>query len=566
MSRIALYREWRPRTFDQVVEQHHTVAALRQSVVTGNISHAYLFSGTRGTGKTTLAQIYSRAINCLNPQDGNPCNECAVCTGILSGTLLDVVEVDAASNNSVDNIRRICDEVVFSPSLAKYKVYIIDEVHMLSAGAFNALLKTLEEPPAHAVFILATTDPHRIPATILSRCQRYDFHRIPVAGIRGRLREIADADGISISDEALEATAAIADGALRDAISLLDQCRSTFTGTISRDDVLSLSGLVNDAFMFNMAVAIAAQDTARILALTDEMILDGRDVVRFTSDLAAYYRNVMVCRVSQNPETLIRATEEAIAGMNELAGIYPLPSLLGIIRSLSSLLSELRWVPDARTLFEISLIRIMQEHGPSEGTTLPERTPPVAASPPMTPTVPKKEPAPIAVVPNPEPEPVPEPEPDPEPVPDPEPEPEPELKTKQNTTMPSSAETAASPPWWSHVLDDLYRRGQMLLYLYLKPARVTARNSEVCIVFHPDEKANHAEVSRIDNLNLIRACLEKAAGEPLDVRVEFETGKSGRAKTDRARSEGPSWKQADWVQKIRASAEPFGIPIQFDEG
>ena len=236
MSYLALYREWRPKTFDEVVEQKQAVYALRQSVINRQIGHAYLFSGTRGTGKTTLAKIFSRAINCLSPQEGNPCNECELCRAILAGSLMDVIEMDAASNNSVDNIRRICDEVVFMPSQAKYKVYIIDEVHMLSTGAFNALLKTLEEPPAHAVFILATTEPHRLPATILSRCQRYEFRRIPQEGIAARLSEIALSDHISIAKPALDAIAVFADGAMRDAISLLDQAKSSIAGTIERED------------------------------------------------------------------------------------------------------------------------------------------------------------------------------------------------------------------------------------------------------------------------------------------------------------------------------------------
>ncbi len=280
--------------------------------------------------------------------------------------------MDAASNNSVDNIRRICDEVQFLPTLARYKVYIVDEVHMLSPGAFNALLKTLEEPPAHAVFILATTDPHRIPPTIVSRCQRYDFHRIPVAGIVGRLREISDANGILVTDDALEAVATLADGALRDAISLLDQCRATFTEEITRDDVLSLAGVVNDTFMYDMGCAMADRDAARAMELTDAMILDGRDVVRFTSDLAAYYRDVMMCQVSTRPDALVRASSEAIRGMRALAGRYRLETLLAIVRDLSELLSNLRWAPDPRTLFEITLIRIMQTaRTESDGTPPP---------------------------------------------------------------------------------------------------------------------------------------------------------------------------------------------------
>jgi DNA polymerase III subunit gamma/tau len=359
MGHIALYREWRPRTFDEVVEQKHTVAALKQAVISGNIAHAYLFSGTRGTGKTTMAQIFSRAINCLSPENGNPCNKCSVCLGILGNSILDVIEMDAASNNNVDTIRRLCDEVVFTPSVARFKVYIIDEVHMLSTGAFNALLKTLEEPPAHAVFILATTEQHRIPATILSRCQRYEFRRIPVDSIILRLRKIADADGMNVTDDALKSIAQMSDGALRDAISLLDQAKASFLTTIQKEDILSLVGVVNDDFMQVMAESIADKAPEKALELVEQLILDGRDVVRFTGDLALYFRNVMICHVTKDPESLIYFPAKTIEGMKRLAAKMSLERVIAVIRDLSSLVTDLRWSSNPRITFEIALIRLM---------------------------------------------------------------------------------------------------------------------------------------------------------------------------------------------------------------
>lgn len=359
MGHIALYREWRPRTFDEIVEQSHTVAALKQAVISGKIAHAYLFSGTRGTGKTTMAQVFSRAINCLAPVNGNPCNQCSVCTGILNGSILDVIEMDAASNNSVDTIRRLCDEIIFTPSITKYKVYIIDEVHMLSTGAFNALLKTLEEPPSHAVFILATTEQHRIPATILSRCQRYEFRRIPIVSIVERLRKIADSDGVAIKEDALKTIAQLADGALRDAISLLDQAKGSFQHTIEKEDILSLVGVVNDDFMNHMALAIVNHDPALAMKLVEEFILDGRDVIRFTMDLATYFRNVMICHVTKNPEDLVYAPAKTISGMKEIAASMSLEAVLELIRDLSALVSDLRWSLNTRITFEIAIIRFM---------------------------------------------------------------------------------------------------------------------------------------------------------------------------------------------------------------
>ena len=364
MSYLALYREWRPRTFDEVVEQKHAVFALRQAVISRQIGHAYLFSGTRGTGKTTLAKIFSRAINCLNPQDGNPCNQCEICRGVLDGSLLDVVEMDAASNNSVDNIRRITDEVNFMPSKAKYKVYIIDEVHMLTPGAFNALLKTLEEPPAHAVFILATTEPHRIPATILSRCQRYDFRRIPVESISARLAEIAKSDGITIDASGLETIAAFADGALRDAISLLDQAKMSCAGTISRDDILALAGLAKDDALLELAEALIQSDASKVLDLVDQLVMAGRDLARLIPDLAMLFRNLLICQVSNRPEKLVQTTAEGLATMRQLAVLATQQQLLSWIRGLSSLLTDLRWAADTRTVLEVGLLRLMTEDLP----------------------------------------------------------------------------------------------------------------------------------------------------------------------------------------------------------
>ncbi len=382
MAHLALYREWRPKTFDEVVEQKHAVYALKQSVASGQIAHAYLFSGTRGTGKTTMAKIFARAINCLQPADGNPCNQCAICKAALDGSLMDIIEMDAASNNSVDNIRRICDEIVFMPSQARYKVYIIDEVHMLSAGAFNALLKTLEEPPAHAVFILATTEAHRIPATILSRCQRYEFRRIPVDSMVARLQQIANDEAINIQPEALRTIASLADGALRDAISILDQARSAFPPPVTHDQVLSLVGVVRDQFLQTFASALLFHQVDTLLQLIDQLIMDGRDLSRFVTDLAQHLRNLLVCQVTRDDTLLVRVNSAALAEMRQLAAQIERTRLLALIRGLSALLSDLRWAADGRTALEIGLIRLTgldqaadQPSAVRDGNTGTARTP-----------------------------------------------------------------------------------------------------------------------------------------------------------------------------------------------
>lgn len=432
MEHVALYRLYRPMNFDDIVEQEHAVAALRQSVILGKIGHAYLFCGTRGTGKTSIAKVFSRAINCQHPVNGNPCNECEICKGVIDGSLLDVIEMDAASNNSVDNIRRICDEVMFMPAKAKYKVYIIDEVHMLSTGAFNALLKTLEEPPAHAVFLLATTEPHRIPATILSRCQRYDFRRISNESIVKRLSFIAAKQNISIEPDALSAIATIGDGALRDSVSLLDQVSTTSGATtITRDDILRITGIVDEAFLHKFATALLEGRAADLLPLCRELAMDGRDLIRFTLDLAQYFRNLLVTRISPNPQTLIESTSAAIANMKALASRTDSTTLLFFISRLSDLTNELKWSPSPRTSFEIMMLRLAARGNKIAPPIVPPLKPvaeaPAPAAQPAAPATPAPAPAaapvpaaPVAAVPEapkaetpaPKAEPVSEPEPE----------------------------------------------------------------------------------------------------------------------------------------------------------
>lgn len=460
MEHVALYRLYRPMNFDDIVEQEHAVAALRQSVILGKIGHAYLFCGTRGTGKTSIAKVFSRAINCQHPVNGNPCNECEICKGVIDGSLLDVIEMDAASNNSVDNIRRICDEVMFMPAKAKYKVYIIDEVHMLSTGAFNALLKTLEEPPAHAVFLLATTEPHRIPATILSRCQRYDFRRISNESIVKRLSFIAAKQNISIEPDALSAIATIGDGALRDSVSLLDQVSTTSGATtITRDDILRITGIVDEAFLNKFATALLEGRAADLLPLCRELAMDGRDLIRFTLDLAQYFRNLLVTQISPNPQTLIESTSSAISAMKALASRTDSTTLLFFISRLSDLTNELKWSPSPRTSFEIMMLRLAargNKIAPPVVPPLKSAAPEAAAPTPATPA-PAEAPAPEKAE---TPAPVPAVAATPAPAPEAEPKAEPQV-----TEIPAIAkapeikveleekpsETVTPPP----VLDDL---------------------------------------------------------------------------------------------------------------
>ena len=311
MAYTALYRKWRPTTFADVKGQDPIVTTLKNQILTGRIGHAYLFCGTRGTGKTTIAKIFARAVNCEHPVDGAPCGECPVCRSIAAGTSMSVVEIDAASNNGVDNIREIRDEVQYSPTEGKYRVYIIDEVHMLSPGAFNALLKTLEEPPAYVIFILATTEPHKIPVTVLSRCQRYDFRRITADIIADRLRELADYEKVDIEEKAIHYIAKKADGAMRDALSLMDQCIAFHIGeTLTYDKVLTVLGAVDNEVFSQYLRSTFAADTTGLLLQIEEIVMSGRELSQFVQDLVWYMRNLLLLKTSEVGSDVLDLTEE----------------------------------------------------------------------------------------------------------------------------------------------------------------------------------------------------------------------------------------------------------------
>ena len=297
MSYTALYRKFRPQEFEDVKGQEHIVTTLKNQIKADRVGHAYLFCGTRGTGKTTIAKIFAKAVNCQEPREGSPCGDCPSCREIAAGNSMNVIEIDAASNNGVDNIREIREEVAYSPTKGKYKVYIIDEVHMLSMGAFNALLKTLEEPPSYVIFILATTEAHKIPITILSRCQRYDFKRITVETIAGRLSELMEKEQVAVEDKAIRYVARAADGSMRDALSLLDQCIAFYLGeTLTYDHVLEVLGAVDTEVFSQMLRRILSQDVTGALLLLEELIGKGREPGQFVVDFTWYLRNLLVLK------------------------------------------------------------------------------------------------------------------------------------------------------------------------------------------------------------------------------------------------------------------------------
>ncbi|MCR4611784.1 MAG: DNA polymerase III subunit gamma/tau, partial [Lachnospiraceae bacterium] len=353
------YRKFRPTDFSEVKGQDHIVKTLQNQIKTDRIGHAYLFTGTRGTGKTTVAKILSKAVNCEHLQDGNPCNECAICSNINSGASVNVREIDAASNNSVENIRQIIEEVQYPPTEGRYKVYIIDEVHMLSAGAFNALLKTLEEPPEYVIFILATTEIGKIPVTITSRCQRYDFHRITIETIAKRLRELCDREGIKAEDKAINYIAKAADGSMRDALSLLDQCVAFYLGEeLTFDNVLTCLGVVDTQIFSRLLRCIINKDVAGTLDIIDEVIKDGKEIGQFITDFTWYLRNIILIRSSSDMADVIDVSSENMKLLEEEAKLVKDEEVIRYIRILSELNNEIRYSNTKRVLVEIGMIKL----------------------------------------------------------------------------------------------------------------------------------------------------------------------------------------------------------------
>ena len=376
----ALYRKWRPQRFEDVVGQRATVAALKNQVSAGRVGHAYLFTGVRGTGKTTCAKIFAKAVNCLHPQNGDPCGECAVCRGIDDGSILDVVEMDAASNNGVDDIRDLRDETAYTPTSCTYKVYIIDEVHMLSTAAFNALLKTLEEPPAHVIFILATTEIQKVPATIRSRCQRYDFTRISPEDIAGRVAQVAAAEQLNLTDKAAALIARLADGALRDALSILDTCAGV-TADIDEGVVRQMAGVTDRGYLFRMSDAVAARDAASALAELAALRQQSVDVKRLTEELIAHYRSLMLAALPGGRDLLSGVSPDEETLYLEKGPALGRREAIRAIRALGAALEHMARGSDQRIELELALFSLTE---PAQSQQAPAVQAAVSAAPART--------------------------------------------------------------------------------------------------------------------------------------------------------------------------------------
>lgn len=364
-----LYRKWRPQTFKDVSGQPHITETLMNEVRESRLAHAYLFTGSRGTGKTSCAKILSKAINCLHPVDGNPCNECDICRGIDSGAVLDVVEIDAASNRGIDDIRALREESAFTPAQAKFRVYIIDEVHMLTIEAFNALLKTLEEPPEHIVFILATTEVQKLPSTILSRCQRFDFRRISVEAIVNRLKYVAQQENVILDDDAAVLIARISDGGMRDALSIFDRCLS-ISENVNVDVVSDAAGIMSKSHLFDLSNAFLNKDTAKALAIVDGLHNSSCDTERLCTELTNHFRSLLVIKSVKKPEEILVCTNEELAELRELSGQFSIEEILSIMNILSATIASIKITQNRRIETEMAMIKICSPEATSDISSL----------------------------------------------------------------------------------------------------------------------------------------------------------------------------------------------------
>ena len=486
----AFYRKYRPSTFTDVVGQKHITTTLENAVKTGKTSHAYLFTGSRGTGKTSCAKILAKAVNCLDSHNGNPCNECEICKGIDNGSILDIIEIDAASNNGVDNIRDLREEANFTPASAKYRVYIIDEVHMLSIGAFNALLKTLEEPPAHVIFILATTEVHKLPSTILSRCQRFDFKRIPPEDMAVRLKEVAEKENLNLSDDGAMLIARIADGAMRDALSLLDRC-SSYEGVIDSAAVASSAGLAGREYIFELCDCILEKDSAKALQVIDKLYNDSCDMERLVTELTSHFRNLMVSKAVKNFQDMIICSQGEIEIIREQSAKTTLATIMSCIDVLTASASTMKQGANRRTSAELCIIRLCTPSLDSDINALLRRISELEsalASGKVTVKAQIPAPAKAEVTPEPEPEPIPasiqqettkvqetvkeEPKPEPQPV-------------KEEKTI--VAENTGTVPFdiWPEVTEKLFAKDPSLIAMLTGSSAFIHRNKYLLIKGSP---------------------------------------------------------------------------------
>jgi len=512
----AIYRRWRPKVFDDVVGQKHITTTLKNQVMNSSCAHAYLFCGTRGTGKTSTAKILARAVNCLNPQGGNPCNECEICKGLLDESILDVIELDGASRNKVENIREIIDDVMFLPSTARKKVYIIDEVHMVTQQAFNALLKTLEEPPAHVMFILATTELNKVPITVLSRCQQFDFRRITNADIAGRMGEILTADGFTYDDAALSLIAELGDGSMRDSLSVLDKCVGAIDSHLSFDTVTNVTGIADNEVMYELASSVAKGDTAKALIKIDEIIEKGKELGLFAERFIKYLRDILMVKVTNKPEIFLNTSVENAQRIDDLSVEFSKERLVRSIELMCDAYANTRASTAVRTVYEMALVKMCEPDTQDSTDALLDRIavleeklakgdfvvtkPQSAANDDSPPWDEDKKPQPKA-----------EKAP---PKPADAPKPKPTVKEPEDKPSVSDGSVASR---WPEIINHIKTHGGMPLYPHLMSVRAKEVNGKLCVVFSENVAMSKSIVSKASNIALIKDAVTAVTGKTMEV-------------------------------------------------
>ena len=510
MAYQAIYRRWRPLVFDDVVGQNHITTTLKNQVMNGSTAHAYLFCGTRGTGKTSTAKILSRAVNCLNPQNGNPCNECEVCRGLLDESILDVIELDGASKNKVENIREIIDDVNFTPTVAKKKVYIIDEVHMVTQQAFNALLKTIEEPPAHVMFILATTELNKVPITVLSRCQQFDFRRITNSDIAGRMGEILSSDGFTFDESALSLIAELGDGSMRDSLSVLDKCVGAIDNHLSFDTVVSVTGIAETDALFDLAHAVAKGDTKDAILKISDIIEKGKELGLFAERFIKYLRDILVVKVTGKPEIFLNTSEENAKKISELTENFSKERLVRAIELMSEAYNLTRSSSFSRTVYEMAVVKMCEPETQDTQVALLDRIAVLEeklAKGEFTvkdakPTE-KKEP-PKEEIKKPKQE-----EKKAEPA-----EKAPETKADAPADKVASGDIASR---WPEIINHIKTHGGMPIYPHLALVSAKMVNGRFCVVFGENAALSKSVVAKPTNIELIKSAVLAVTGETVEV-------------------------------------------------
>lgn len=494
MSYTALYRKFRPKKFNEIIGQEHITKTLKNQIIANRVGHAYLLNGGRGTGKTSAAKVLARAVNCLNPKDGEPCNECEICKAALQGALTDIVEMDAASNNSVEDVRSIRDEVNFLPTIAKYRVYIIDEVHMLSTGAFNALLKTLEEPPEHVKFILATTEPQKLPATILSRCQRFDFRKISTENIIKQIQSISEQENIKITPEAIKSIAILADGAMRDSWSILDRCLQEGNDIIDDDLVKELAGIPKTEYIYKIVSGITNYDVENTLKEIELVINDGKDLTNLLWEIIKYIKDVLVYKTSEKIELY---NENEIKQIKQLADKNSKDRLLKMIYALSELENDIKWSSQKTIMFQVGIMKLCSNQQENISISTPiinnseKKVEKLIENKPKTivNTQIKSE------------------------------QPEKTIKTEiPNTKNTIQCETVSC---WGKVIGELKQKGKIVLYTNLMPGKAVELNDMTIGIEFPNGLTAFGKsvLEKPENISEISRLVSMEYGKPMNIKI-----------------------------------------------